>query len=192
MFRCAAVLGLVLITGCATAQHQYPTLAGLPAFHQVDEGFFRGGQPSSEGMRQLARLGVKTIVNVRHHSRAMEEEQRRAQQLGMRWVNISIRAWWWPTTEQAMQFLAIATDPAQRPVFVHCRQGRNRVGVMTAIYRVTSHGFSSEQAYAEGCRWGLVPWNVVTPYVIARLAKKCAGRFPAPMVHPVSDGIIHG
>lgn len=195
--RFAAVPGVLLLTGCAALQPSRPAVAGLPALYQVDEGFFRGGQPSAEGMRHLARMGIKTIVSLRHHSQAMDDEQRLARQLGMQWVNIPMSIWWWPTTEQASRFLAVVTEDAQRPVFVHCRQGWNRVGIMTAVYRMTYHGWGARRAYAEGRRLGLVPWNVMTRYMIARLAKQCAGRFSSrPREEPAAtrpgNRIAHG
>jgi hypothetical protein len=66
--------------------------------------------------------------------------------------------------------LALATDPAHRPVFVHCRQGRNRAGIMTAIYRVAYHGWTPQRAYAEGRAYGLVPWNALTHWILIRRA----------------------
>lgn len=40
-------------------------LAGAPNLHKVSEDLYRGAQPSTEGMRHLEKLGVKTVVNLR-------------------------------------------------------------------------------------------------------------------------------
>ncbi len=77
-------------------------------------------------------MGVKAIIGLRQPSGAMEEEHRLVEQLGMRWVNIPMWFWWRPSDRQVHQFLSIVRNPANRPVFVHCRQGWNRVGIMTA------------------------------------------------------------
>ncbi len=42
-----------------------PVVAGVPNFHEVDANVYRGAQPSLEGFRSLAALGVKTIVDLR-------------------------------------------------------------------------------------------------------------------------------
>ena len=39
-----------------------------------------------------------------------------------------------PTNEQLAQFLRIVNDPVQQPVYVHCKGGRHRTGVMTAAF----------------------------------------------------------
>jgi protein tyrosine phosphatase (PTP) superfamily phosphohydrolase (DUF442 family) len=182
-------LVVLLLIGCATNGAPRASMPEIPQLIQIDEGYFRGGQPSPAGLEELKRMGIKTIVNLRHYSPAMTNEWRHAQQLGMRWVNIPIWAWWWPTTQQTREFLEIVTDPAQRPVFVHCRQGWNRVGLMTAVYRAIYHEWSPQQGYAEGRRLGLVPWNVMTRYMIFRLAHQCAD---AGVPHPSSPQATGG
>jgi len=166
---------LSLCSGCATFLRGPGTSrADLPAFVQVDEGFSRGGQPTMLGLQQLSQRGVKTIISLRHHSRQMEDERRLAEQLGMRWVNIPMWFWWRPSDRQVREFLTIVNDPANRPVFVHCRQGWNRAGIMTAIYRMVHDGWTAQQAYAEGRRLGMVPWNLVARHLLFHgVARMC-------------------
>ena len=166
---CPAAVLLVLlpfVSGCATLGFSQHSPDDLPKFIQVDEGYYRGGQPTPEGMRQLAHKGIKMIISLRQHTRSMEQERRLAESLGMRWVNIPMWYFWWPSDDQVREFLAIATDPASRPVYVHCRRGVNRAGIMTAIYRVAYQRWQPEQAYAEALRRGLAPWNIMTRWVL--------------------------
>lgn len=174
----AACAVLLCLEGCATVRAPRTASDDLPAFAQVDEGLYRGGQPSAAGFERLARLGIKTIVTLRHRSRTTDRERRLAEQLGMRWVNIPMWYWWRPSDRQVRQFLAIVTDPRNRPVFVHCHHGWNRVGVMVAIYRVAHHHWPPEHAYAEGRRLGLVAWNPVTRWVIFREAPRAFATVP--------------
>lgn len=163
----AGAIGTALCApGCATLPASVVHSRDLPIFYQVDEGLCRGGQPSPAGLRQLAQMGVKTVVSLRQPSRAMREERALAEQLGMRWVNFPLWFWWRPNDGQIRQFLAIAMDPAQRPVFVHCRQGWNRAGIMVAIYRMVYHGWTAKRAYTEARQFGLVPWNFASRYLL--------------------------
>ena len=171
-WRVTWISAALLVPGCASlalpAQHS----RDLPAFYQVDEGFYRGGQPSPAGLEALRQRGIKTVICLRHHSRAMDEERRLVEQLGMRWVNIPMWFWWRPSKAQVQQFLSIVSDPAQRPVFIHCRQGRNRAGVMAAIYRIARQGWEPRRAYAEARQLGLVPWNLLSRYVVLHEAPR--------------------
>ena len=54
-----------------------------------------------------------------------------------------------PTAEELARFLAIVNDPAHQPVFVHCVGGKHRTGVMTAVYRMTQHAWTADQAFKE-------------------------------------------
>jgi tyrosine-protein phosphatase SIW14 len=54
-----------------------------------------------------------------------------------------------PTAEQLAMFRDIVNDPAQQPVFVHCKGGKHRTGVMTAVYRMENDGWTAAQAFKE-------------------------------------------
>ena len=54
-----------------------------------------------------------------------------------------------PTSAQLAQFMKIVNDPANQPVYVHCVGGRHRTGVMTAAYRMTNEGWTSDKAFSE-------------------------------------------
>ena len=49
--------------------------------------------------------------------------------------------------------MRLVNDPVSQPVYVHCAGGRHRTGVMTAVYRMTSDGWTSDQAFKEMKRY---------------------------------------
>src|SRR3954453_13044675 len=66
-----------------------PVPAGVGNFHQVSEHVYRGAQPTDEGFKNLAKLGVKTVIDLRlpdEHSISAEENA--VKSAGMRYVNI--------------------------------------------------------------------------------------------------------
>ena len=89
-FERAAILFIAASLGLSTAfGYQNPN---LPNFQKVDEHVYRGAQPTDEGFRELAKLGIKTIVDLRligEHSQAQEE--RLVSSLGMRYVSVCRR-----------------------------------------------------------------------------------------------------
>src|SRR5207244_5553114 len=51
-----------------------------------------------------------------------------------------------------------AIDRAPKPVFVHCRTGADRAGLIVALYRLR-HGASVDEAEAEMLRHGYRPYR---------------------------------
>jgi protein tyrosine phosphatase (PTP) superfamily phosphohydrolase (DUF442 family) len=117
---------------------------GLPNLHRVSDVYYRGAQPSADGMRELERLGVKTVVNLR----AVTSDRDELGDAGLAYEHISFKAWH-AEDEDVVRFLRIVTDPERQPVFVHCQHGADRTGMMTAIYRIVVEGWSKEDAIRE-------------------------------------------
>ena len=117
-------------------------------FGRVTDTYFRGGQPQGHDYADLAAVGIKTIINLASDD-AQANEQAMTEAAGMKYVSIPMTTHVVPTAAQIKQFLAIVTDPAAQPVYVHCVGGRHRTGVMTAVYRMTAEGWSAAQAFAE-------------------------------------------
>jgi protein tyrosine/serine phosphatase len=116
-------------------------------FGQMDERFYRGGQPKEADYRDLAALGIKTVIDLRDDSEPYE--QREVEAIGMRYVNIPMSDKEYPKLDQVNQFLNLVNDPATGKFFVHCAGGRHRTGVMGAAYRFNHDHWSFDQAYAE-------------------------------------------
>lgn len=124
--------------------------SGLPNFGKINEHLFRGAQPHEAGLRELKRLGVTTIVDLRGEDRPkMAWEKRQSEALGIRFVHIPVSGWSPPTDTQVAQFLAIFKEDPEERVFVHCRLGDDRTGVFVATYRMVFDGFLSDEALHE-------------------------------------------
>jgi len=117
---------------------------GLKNFHRVSKDLYRGAQPTEEGMWELKAMGIKTVVNLRsfHSDRGMIGKT------GLDYEHIPMKAWH-AEDEDVVRFLRIATDKDLTPVFVHCRYGSDRTGMMVALYRIAVQGWSKEDALRE-------------------------------------------
>jgi uncharacterized protein (TIGR01244 family) len=100
----------------------------------------------------LATLGVRTVINLTSDD-AQRDERELVEQNGMKYVHIPMTTRRSPTDSQLAQFLDVVKDQASGPVYVHCVGGKHRTGVMTAAYRMTSDGWTSEQAFREMKRY---------------------------------------
>jgi len=136
---------------------------GLPNLHRVSEGLYRGAQPKPEGIEQLKRLGVKTIVNLR----SSDSDRNILGDAGLTYEHIPMTAWR-PNDADVIGFLRIVGDENNLPVFVHCQRGADRTGMMVAIYRVVVQGWSKDEALAEMTRGGFAfnsGWQNLVRYV---------------------------
>ncbi len=141
----AFVISFLALFSSTVAQTADPV--AIYNFSRVNDNYFRGSQPTAATMKELAAAGIKTVIDLRKDKIAAEEGWAAA--LGMKYVNIPMRASRPATEEQAEYFLTLVNDPANWPVYVHCKGGRHRTGALTAIYRITNDGWTAEQAWQE-------------------------------------------
>jgi protein tyrosine/serine phosphatase len=124
-------------------------LPGLQNFHKVSDELYRGAQPNTEGMKQLEKLGIKTVVNLRSsHSDRDELEGTGLAYEHIKMTTLNIQS------KDAARFLQIVTDSGSTPVFVHCQYGSDRTGTMCAIYRIAVQGWNKDEAIEEMTKGG--------------------------------------
>ena len=117
---------------------------GVPNLHKVSGVLYRGDQPTETGMREIKRLGIKTVVNLRSFHTDRDEIGK----TGLRQEHIFMKAWH-PESEDAVKFLQLVNDPSNAPVFVHCQHGADRTGSMCAVYRIVVQGWDKKEAVRE-------------------------------------------
>lgn len=164
--RWLGAIGIVLtVLACAgeSGQHTVPPVVvnetserratalriaaeGLPGLAKVNGRLYRGGQPTAAGLQTLARMGVGIVVDARGGSR--EGERAEVNKLGMQYVSIP---WHCPFPKDAVfaRFLSVIRNNPTKKIFVHCRLGDDRVGMMIAAYRMAEEGWTAKEAMYE-------------------------------------------
>ena len=138
-----AIAALVLAVSFLTANSE--KVQGVPDFMELTPHFYRGGQPTKQGFGTLRAMGIKVVVDLRGNRK---NERKLVQELGMDYVAMP----WhcpFPRDETFARFLGLMRANANRKVFVHCRLGDDRVGMMVAAYRMAEQGWSAERAMQE-------------------------------------------
>ena len=116
-------------------------------FGQMDERFYRGAQPSEKDYKDLAALGINTVIDLRDDPERNERPM--VESLEMKYVNIPMAGKKYPTPAVTELFLKTVNDPATGKFFVHCAGGRHRTGAMGAVYRFQFYHWTFDQAYKE-------------------------------------------
>ncbi|HEY3415835.1 MAG TPA: tyrosine-protein phosphatase [Armatimonadota bacterium] len=130
---------------------------GIPNFHTVSDGIYRGAAPTKEGLAALKAMKVHTIIDLRISPPLAKAEKKIVTGMGMTWINIPMGKEA-PTKKQVEPFLAALGKAPKEPVFVHCQYGADRTGCMIGIYRVQVQGWTFAQAWAEMRKYGFKPF----------------------------------
>lgn len=143
-------------------------------FDKVDDYYYRGSQPNITDIKELSKMGVKTIINLRKvynfNKSELLEQKLTANRSGINYINIPMSPNLPPTEAQIKYFFSILDNSKNLPVFVHCYQGRDRTGIMTALYRVRYYRWDFDQAYAEMKKHGY--HSIIFPELKKFLAAK--------------------
>ena len=132
----------------ASAEKIY--VPGISDFGKVNDFLYRGAQPKDNGVEQLKKFGIDTIVDLRGELRGLiENERQRAESLGIRFINLPGSGWATPTDEEIAQFFSLVRERPRRKIFIHCWLGGDRSGMFIAAYRIAFEGWSPQQAIQE-------------------------------------------
>ena len=129
----------------------------LPRFCIIDDGVYRGGQPTAKGFQFLAQNGIKTVINLRAEDNS---ESSIVPQLGMQYVQIpvdEVRPWSVIPPAAVAKFFDVVNNRENYPIFFHCHRGADRTGTLAALYRMAIDHWDAAHAYTEarniGMRW---------------------------------------
>jgi len=116
--------------------------------YRVEDGFYRGAQPTADGFKELAGLGVRTVLDV---SGGGDEALLKGGALKL--VHLPMNAFGL-RDDRVLEALRVMADPSNRPLMVHCQHGADRTGALVALYRVVVQGWTKERAVEEMNRGG--------------------------------------
>lgn len=173
----SACFVVLLAAGAVSAQDEVK-YKELPNFHRINGELYRGGQPKDKGFETLARLGIKTVINLRDDDGRAEAEEKEVLASGLRYYNVPLDDLFGRPSEERMErILSIINRPENQPVFVHCRRGADRTGTVIAVYRISRYGWTSKEAMSEARRHGMGFWVIgMRDYISDYYRRHAAGK----------------
>jgi tyrosine-protein phosphatase SIW14 len=150
------VIWLVAATFTLPAGAADVEAVGVPNFHIVNQHLYRGGQPADADWSSLAKLGVKTVIDLRLESEhSISQEALAVKAAGMIYISQPMARLTAPTNEEILKILAMLDSNEKWPVFIHCRRGADRTGTVIACYRIVHNQWASDKALGEARTYGM-------------------------------------
>jgi protein tyrosine/serine phosphatase len=129
---------------------------------KVSNNLLRGPRPTS--FKELQALGIKNVINLEsgfyeltHNDRYEKED---GHDYGITEHDIPCSDITPPSNYQVQQVLAII-EASPGLVYMHCREGVDRTGFMTAAYRIQHDGWTYKDSVREMFLMGFHKW----PYI---------------------------
>lgn len=148
----------------------------LPPSAVIDGQLYRGARLTPESLSLLQTLGIRTVINLQGGDlnnpgmrtiirvwepgeilENIESERTLVQDLGMQFMNIPINSLNRFTEQESGDVdraLAVMADPNAWPVYIHCEYGRDRTGLLIALFKVRYLGVDAGAAYQEWLAMG--------------------------------------
>jgi protein tyrosine/serine phosphatase len=142
----------------------------------ITDYLYRSDQPSPTGMKNLKKLGIKTIINLR----AFHSDSDEIKGTGLLNEELSVKTWH-IEDEDVIRVLRIIRKRENGPFLIHCQEGADRVGLMCAMFRIVEQGWSKDEAIEEMVKGGYgfhAVWSNIIEYVknvdVVRIGKEVA------------------
>ena len=120
------------------------TLEGVPNLHRISPMLYRSEQPTALGMRNLEKLGIRTVINLR----AFNDDADEVRGTSLRTERTKILTWR-TDDEHVIEVMRMQKKTENGPFLIHCQHGADRTGLMSAMYRILEQGWTQQDALTE-------------------------------------------
>jgi len=129
-------------------------------FHKVDNDLYRGGRPTCNGLAKLEALGIRTFIDLGGAGAAIHACKAEAMAHGIRFIRVKIslpKIILMGVSDAQLRELFATMQNASKPIFVSCSLGRDRTGMVVALYRIKRGEMSFNEARQEAVYYGYRP-----------------------------------
>jgi protein tyrosine/serine phosphatase len=140
-------------------------LQGVPNLHRITDFLYRSEQPTAEGFKNLEKLGIRTVINLRYFN----DDEEEAEGTNLRLERVKILTWR-AGDKHVIEVMRMLRHRENGPFLIHCQHGADRTGLMSAMYRVLEQGWTPQDALAELVDGGYgfhKMWKNIKSYVLA-------------------------
>ena len=139
------------------------SLEGVPNLHRITDSLYRSEQPTALGMKNLEKLGIRTVINLRFFN--SDEDEVKGTSLRTERTKILT---WSIGDKHVVEVMKMLAKTENGPFLIHCQHGADRTGLMTAMYRILEQGWTPDEALKELTDGGFgyhAMWGNIIRYV---------------------------
>jgi protein tyrosine/serine phosphatase len=136
---------------------------GVPNLHRLSPMLYRSEQPTALGMKNLEKLGIRTVINLRHFNHDDDE----VKGTSLRTERVKILTWR-IGDRHVIEVMRMLRKTENGPFLIHCQHGADRTGLMSAMYRILEQGWTPDDALKELVEGGYgyhSMWKNIVRYV---------------------------
>ena len=177
-------------------------------FHEVDSELFRGGRPhyKDDVYLKLANVGIRTIVNLEAGDQAAREwaAVERVNQLLQQqqhpplvFISFPIRSFFrtvlFRVPDKSVKSLFAQIQHAPKPIFIHCKHGKDRTGMVVALYRLKRREQPSlDDVLREATHYHFSRWNFSLKRTLKRFSNpERLEQLAPPSALPAQNVCLH-
>ena len=124
-------------------------------FHLATPFLWRSAQPSEGSLLRMKEHGLRTVINLRREDESNHLwEKALAEKIGLRYYYYPMDAETDHDLEQVEEVLSVINDPENQPVLIHCHGGKDRTGLIAAIYKIEHTDQDFDEIYREMLMFG--------------------------------------
>ncbi len=191
-----AIASMMSLSGCATPTQRSAILADhspLPSpvdnFQVVTpDALYRSGQPTGDAdWDYLKAIGITTVIKLNQYAADTDaaEELRMAKRRNIEVLPLYLQPedlphnwnpWAGPDSKTLTEVIRTLENRGHRKILVHCSHGKDRTGLVVALYRIRNQQLCKEAAYQEMKHYGSSPFLFgLKPVLDAPEVKESAG-----------------
>jgi protein tyrosine phosphatase (PTP) superfamily phosphohydrolase (DUF442 family) len=159
-------------------------LEGVPNLHRITPHLYRSEQPTALGMRNLEKLGIRTVINLR----AFNDDEEEVRGTSLRTERLKILTWR-VGDDHVVEVMRLLRATENGPFLIHCQHGADRTGLMSAMYRILEQDWTADEALKELTEGGYghhSMWRNIRRYVRRADAVSLRARIAAGPQVPVA------
>lgn len=140
-------------------------IEGVPNLHRLADHLYRSEQPTAEGFRNLEKLGIRTVINLRYFN--SDDDEAEGTSLKLHRVKILT---WRAGDDHVVEVMRLLRNKENGPFLIHCQHGADRTGLMSAMYRMLEENWTAQEALDELIDGGYgfhSVWKNIKRYVLS-------------------------